>query len=158
MLIYLVRHAHAVEGKDDAARALSRKGRDQIRVVAKFLRAGEAWNTREFWHSPMVRSVDTAKLLGKRLKVRGTFTLVSGLLHEDDPKIMAKKLNRLRRTIAIVGHEPHLSALATLLLTGSAQPPRVVLKKCAVLALERKGRRWSVRWLVSPEIISTAGR
>lgn len=154
MQIYLIRHAHALEGKDDAARPLSKKGRGQIRAMARFLRHGGALETHEFWHSPLVRSVDTAQLLARGLKVRGTFTLVAGLLHDDDPAILAKKLNQQRQPVALVGHEPQLSALASLLLTGRAKPPVLVLKKCAVLALEKDGRRWAVRWQVSPEILS----
>lgn len=153
MKIYLIRHAHAVEGKDDAARALSKKGRGQIRAMARFLRGNAALGTRDFWHSPLVRSFDTARLLARGLKVRGTFSLVAGLLHDDDPAVMAKKLNQLRQPVAVVGHEPHLSALASLLVAGRAQPPLFVLKKCAVLALEKDGRRWLVRWQVSPEVV-----
>jgi phosphohistidine phosphatase len=153
MLIYLIRHAHSLEGKDDAARPLSRKGRGQIHAMARFLRRGGALGTHEFWHSPLVRSVDTARLMAKGLKVRATFNLVAGLLHDDDPAIMAKKLNQQRQPVALVGHEPHLSALASLLVAGRPKPPRFVLKKCAVLALERTGRTWAVRWQVSPEML-----
>lgn len=153
MLIYLIRHAHALAGKDDAARPLSKKGRAQVRAMARFLRKSAALGTHEFWHSPLVRSVDTARLLARGLEVRGTFSLVTGLLHDDDPAILAKKLNQLRQPVAVVGHEPHLSALASLLVTGRAKPPAFVLKKCAVLALEKEGRRWAVRWQVSPEVL-----
>ena len=48
MQIYLVRHAHAIDGEDDDARPLSAKGRKQIRRVAAFLRGNEALMTREF--------------------------------------------------------------------------------------------------------------
>lgn len=153
MLIYLIRHAHALEGKDDAARPLSAKGRGQIRLMARFFRRTGALDTREFWHSPLVRSVDTAQLLAKGLKVRGTFTLVAGLLHDDDPAVMASKLGQQRQTVAVVGHEPHLGALATLLIAGRAKPARFGLKKCAVLALERQGRGWTVLWQVSPGML-----
>jgi phosphohistidine phosphatase len=150
MEIYLIRHAHALDGENDAARPLGKKGRRQIRSMARFLRQSGALRTKEFWHSPLVRSADTAKLLVKRLGIRGELTLVSGLLHEDDPAIMARRLNKVRRPVAVVGHEPHLSALASLLVAGKARPAIFVLKKCAVLALEKQGQRWAVRWQVSP--------
>lgn len=153
MQIYLVRHAHALDGKDDAARPLSKKGRQQIRAVARFLRGNGALATREFWHSPLVRARDTAEDLVQHLKVRAKLVEVDGLLHSDDPAIMAKRLNALKRPVAVVGHEPHLSALASVLLSGHAKPALVMLKKCAVLALERKGKRWTVRWQVAPEVL-----
>lgn len=153
MQIYLIRHAHAREGEDDAARPLSKKGRAQIRLTARFLRRSGVLATREFWHSPLVRSVDTARLLVEGLRVRAKRELISGLLHDDNPAILARRLNQLRRPVALVGHEPHLSALASLLIAGRPQPPVVLLKKCAVLALERQGRRWRVRWQISPEML-----
>jgi phosphohistidine phosphatase len=153
MQVYLIRHAHALAGEDDAARPLSRKGRAQIRAMARFLRRSGSLATREFWHSPLVRAVDTAQLLAKRLDGRIRLKRVAGLLHDDPPAIMAKKLNRQRRPVAVVGHEPHLSALASVLMAGKSKPALVVLKKCAVLALERDGRRWAVRWQVSPDTL-----
>lgn len=153
MQIYLIRHAHAVDGQDDAARPLSKKGRAQIRAMARFLRGNGALATREFWPSPLVRAVDTADLLVKRLRIRGKLTRVAGLLADDTPEIMAKRLGRVRRPVAVVGHEPHLSALASVLMAGRAKPPLVVLKKCAVLALEKQGNRWAVRWQISPETL-----
>ena len=153
MHIYLVRHAHADDGKDDAARPLSDKGTKQIRRVGKMLRDTEAFEAKEIWHSPLVRSRDTAVLLAKRLGSEAKLVEVSGLLHDDDPQIMARKLGEARRPVAVVGHDPHLSALATLLVCGKAKPSRFVLKKCAVLRLEREDGGWSVRWQVSPETV-----
>ena len=150
MEVYLIRHAHALDGKNDAVRPLSAKGRKQIRAVGRFLRRNDALATHEFWHSPLVRAADTARRLVARLKIRGRLRRVSGLLHDDDPAIMARRLNKLRRPVALVGHEPHLSALASVLVGGKAAPPIFVLKKCAVLALEKHGKRWTARWQVSP--------
>ena len=153
MQICLIRHAHAVEGEDDAARPLSKRGREQIRMMGRFLRETGALTAREFWHSPLVRARDTAVLLAKRLKVRAKLIQVAGLLYSDNPAVMAKRLGKIRRPVAMVGHEPHLSALASLLAAGSAKPPLFDLKKCAVVALERTRGRWAVVWQVSPEVI-----
>jgi phosphohistidine phosphatase len=150
MEIYLIRHAHALKGENDAARPLGKKGRKQIRAMGRFLRRSGALHTTDFWHSPLVRSADTAELLVERLGIRGKLRLVSGLLHEDNPAIMARRLDQVRRPVAVVGHEPHLSALASLLVAGQATPSIFVLKKCAVLALEKHGQRWNARWQVSP--------
>src|SRR5688572_17586606 len=154
MKIYLVRHAHAVDGEDDDARELSAKGRKQIRQMAAFLRWNEEFGTREFWHSPAVRAQDTAERLAARLKTKAKLVEVEGLRHGDDPAILARKLKTLRRPVAIFGHEPHLSALASLLLSGRAAPPFFVLRKGAVLCLERTGKHWAVCWQVGPELLS----
>jgi phosphohistidine phosphatase len=150
MQVFILRHAHAADGADDAARPLSVKGRRQVRRMAAFLKRGERMPAREFWHSPLVRARDTALLLGARLGGEVKLVEVAGLESAANPAIMARRLQKVQRPVVVVGHEPHLSALATLLLTGRTEPPVLDLKKGAVAALERTGRRWALLWLVSP--------
>lgn len=154
MRVFLIRHAHAVDAADDAVRPLSTKGRAQVRALAKFLRGNEAFAPEEIWHSPLVRSRETAVLLAKHLKLDAPLKLTPGLEPEDDPRAAAKKIAAARNAIAMVGHEPQLSAVASLLVAGRAEPVAFAMKKCAVLALERDGPNWIVRWHVSPEVIT----
>jgi phosphohistidine phosphatase len=153
MIVYLIRHAHALDGDDDAARPLSAKGRKQIRRMAALLKRAGLIETREFWHSPLVRARDTAALLAGEIRIKAKLVEVANIEPFAPPQKMAARLRKVRQSVVVVGHEPHLSALATLLLGGDAAQPRVVMKKCAVLALERTGRNWAVRWLISPETI-----
>ena len=159
MQIHLIRHAHAVEGKDDAARLLSKRGRKEIRIIGRFLRKRTGLGTREFWHSPLVRSRDTARLLGQELKIRAKLKQVNGLEHSDRPAVMARRLGKLRRPVAVVGHEPQLGALISLLVAGAAKPSLFILEKCSVTTLERTpGRRWSVCGQISPATIKRRRR
>lgn len=151
--VYLIRHAHAEDGKIDAARPLSAKGRQQIRRIARLLREARALEAAEFWHSPLERSRATAVLLAKQVRSAAPLIEASGLKPEDDPGTLARKLGDARRPIAVVGHDPHLSALASLLVAGAAEPPRFRLKKCAVLRLDRATGGWTVRWQISPELV-----
>jgi phosphohistidine phosphatase len=150
MLIYLIRHAHALDGADDAARPLSAKGRRQADRVGRWLRRGRRFEARELWHSPLVRAQETAAILALRTGGKRQLREVAAAGPGADPATLAGKLADTRRSVAVVGHEPHLSALATRLLAGRAAAPLVVMKKGAVLALERAGRRWTACWLVSP--------
>jgi phosphohistidine phosphatase len=152
--LFLVRHAHALDGLDDAARPLSAKGRAQVKRLGKFLRASGAFAPDEIWHSPLVRARDTAALLARALRSAAPLRAVTGLRSADDPRRIARRLAKTRRALALVGHEPHLSALASLLVAGEAEPPILEMKKCAVLALERDATRWVVRWQVSPELLA----
>ncbi len=158
MQIYLIRHAHAEDGEDDAARRLSAKGRRQAGKMAAFLKKGGLVSAREFWHSPLVRARQTAELLAEKLGTNPKLVAMAGLEPWVDPARLAKRLDKVRRPVAVVGHEPHLSTLATLLVTGCARPPVVVMKKCAVLALECTDHGWVVRWLLSPEEAGTKQR
>jgi phosphohistidine phosphatase len=154
MLLHLIRHAHALDGDDDAARPLSGKGRTQVRRIAALLRASGVFAPAEIWHSPLVRARQTAELFARRLTLDAPRRAVAGLTPEDDPRLMVKRLAREGRALALVGHDPHLSALASLLVAGVAAPPVFALKKCSVLALEREAGRWVVRWHVSPELLA----
>lgn len=152
MHLFLIRHAHALDGANDALRPLSPKGRRQVKQLAGFLRRAGAFDPTEIWHSSLVRAVETADLLVRRLTARLVRRPVADLAPEADPRRLVRRLARSKVGVALVGHEPHLSALASLLVTGRRSPPVFVLKKCSVLALERSGRRWGVCWQISPEL------
>lgn len=47
MHLYLIRHAHALDGDDDAARPLSPKGRKQVRKLAGLLQDADAFDAGE---------------------------------------------------------------------------------------------------------------
>ena len=153
MELSLIRHAHALESAFDEIRPLSPRGRKQIRTLARWLRATKAFAPADYWHSHLLRATDTAAQLVSRLRSRTPRRLVKGLAPWDDPAVIAARLSRRRKSLALVGHEPHLSALASLLVTGRTHPPVFICRKCSVLALERIESRWLVRWQVSADLL-----
>jgi phosphohistidine phosphatase len=154
MRIYLIRHAHAVDETEDSKRPLSRRGIGQTRDLARFLKPAGRFEPKEIWHSSLVRSRQTAELLEEHLTLDAPLILVPDLEPEDDPQHLARRLKDAGRAVAVVGHEPHLSALASLLVTGRPTPPVFVMKKAAILALEGAGSYWVVRWHWSPKLIT----
>jgi phosphohistidine phosphatase len=151
--LYLIRHAHAVAAGEDPLRPLSPRGRAQVAQLAAFFRANGRLRLVEIWHSPLVRSRETATLLAQGLDFFGPLVETAGLEPEDEPRAILGRVTGAPDGLAIVGHEPHLNALASLLMRGVDRPPRFELKKGACLALERDGNAWQVRWLVDPELI-----
>lgn len=154
MHVYLIRHAHAVDAHEDPERPLSKRGQEQVRALATFLKGSAAFQPAEFWHSSLARSKQTAQLLAQRLRLAAPLTLMPDLEPEDDPRAVARRIKATSHALAIVGHEPHLSALASLLVAGKAQPPVFIMKKSALLALEGIESHWMVRWHLSPEVIA----
>ncbi len=165
MLLYLIRHAHAVKEEEDPVRPLSARGRDDVRRLAVFLQANHALAAAQLWHSPLLRARETAELLATALGMEGTLVETGDLLPEDEPETVARRIHAFPqgRSLALVGHEPHLSRLATLLLRGKTQPAAVDFRKGAVLALgptgdhhRRTGEpRWDVKWLLTPSLLPT---
>ena len=121
--------------------------------MARLLRKTDALPLTELWHSPLARSRETAELLSEELGVDAKLTQVDGIEGDDDPATIAGRLKTRRTPVAMVGHEPHLSALLSLLVAGAAEPRRFILKKAAIVALERVDGNWAVRWQVSPKIV-----
>ena len=154
MILYLIRHAHAVDADENPQRPLSEKGTRQVAALAAFLHRSALFQPAEFWHSPLLRSRQTAALLAQRMRLAAPQMLMPDLEPEDDPAAVARRIKVTPHPLAIVGHEPHLSALATLLVTGTVRFPVFVMKKCSALALEGAGGEWSVRWHISPDLFA----
>lgn len=168
MPLYLVRHAHAVSEAENRQRPLSENGRAQVRTLAAFLRGNNQFTPAFVWHSPLARARETAELLLIGIASEAALVETPGLLPENDPQEIATRLDSISSAInvAIVGHQPHLGALASLLLRGKPSPEVVDFRKGAVLTLERtddthkkNGRpRWRTCWFVTPELLMTKPR
>ena len=163
MHVFLVRHAHAVTAEENPLRPLSSRGRAEALRIATFLRGSPAFRPAQYWHSPLARAAATASVLAATIDPEALRVETADLLPEDDPEAMAHRLAEYptAHELALVGHEPHLSALATLLVRGRPHPVQFALRKGAVVALERTPRthkrdnlpRWRVRWHLSPELL-----
>jgi len=163
MLLHLLRHAHAVAEIENPKRPLSTRGLGELTRLGRFLKPTACFNPAQVWHSPLARSAQTAEMIVAHLGLDVVMVETPGLLPEDDVEIMAERLAAFPPNfeLALVGHEPHLSALASLLVRGKASPVLFDLKKSALLTLEltrgehkKTGRpRWRVRWQVAPELL-----
>ena len=120
MTVYLIRHGIAEpRGPDlpDPDRALTPKGTRRVRQVARGLRRQGVVLDR-LYHSPWRRAVETAELLAPL--VAGE-TVVSPWLAEPPSPALLEHLEG--EEVALVGHEPWLSALLAWLVHGGDVPP-----------------------------------
>jgi len=162
-MIFLIRHAHAVDISEDPLRPLSLRGVDECIQLVHFFRVNGALPALQVWHSPLRRSQETADRLAAGLAPDSVRLEAPGLLPDDDPEEMARRLDAVppEAAIAVVGHEPHLSRLASLLVRGKAKPVLFDFPKATVLALHRTDTathktghpRWRVRWMVTPALL-----
>jgi phosphohistidine phosphatase len=139
MMLYIMRHGLAEEPTpkgDDAARKLTAKGIDKIRKAAAGMRAtGLAFNL--ILTSPITRAVETAEIVAGELggpKPRPLPELSTGASPTNALETLVKQ--RLPESVLVVGHEPTLSRLASLMLTGSSESVAIKLKPGGVIALE----------------------
>lgn len=131
MKLLLVRHAAAVPGGTpgvpDGERPLTPKGRAKFSAAAKGL-ARIAHRPDVLLTSPLPRARATAEIAARAFK-RIEPTIEPALAHESlDGIVAALGTHAPGATVAVVGHEPTLSALLARLL-GAAHGERLAFKK-----------------------------
>ena len=139
MELFLVRHAIAVpsaEDRPDAERPLTDDGRRRFGQVVRGLdRLGIRLD--RVVHSPWTRAVQTAELLHRVLD--GESAVEPALAREPDAELIGRLAFGER--VAAVGHEPWMSELLALLVTGSkSHAGRLGFKKGQVAWLEGEAR------------------
>jgi phosphohistidine phosphatase len=148
-MIYLMRHADALSDEVNPVRPLSNRGREQVARVCAALRKFPGFKPGEILHSSLERSRETAELLAHGLKLSAPLVPTKGIEPDDDPGKIAAVLEAGRGDVLVVGHEPFLGVLASLMVHGPQRSGVYFpFPKAGVLALSRDGKRWRSEWLV----------
>jgi phosphohistidine phosphatase len=166
MNLYIIRHAIAVdrgtpEYEDDSQRPLTDKGKKKMRQIAKGLQTlGVDFDL--ILSSPYVRAKETAEILAEVLKTKTAVAFSENLIPMGDPDLLIAEMNEKYNvnSIALVGHEPHLSTLISLLVSDSASLD-MTLKKGGVCRLSaddlHHNRKAALEWLLTPGILVEIG-
>lgn len=165
--VYLLRHALAVERGEgdpqaDAERPLTVAGRRKLRRVAAAMRAmGISFDA--VISSPLVRARQTADVIVRGLRMKCEVRLTANLAPGASPAALVRELKSLKaelESVLLVGHEPDLSGLASLWLTGGAGLA-MTFKKSGLcrLNVERLGARRcaTLEWLLPPRLSELMG-
>jgi len=159
MKLYLLRHAEAAEREDsryksDAARPLTAKGLQRAKQLAHALRQMHV-NLDLILSSPLVRARATAEILEHGMRLPGRLEITPHLAPEGDPAELFNQIHQVRpvpESVMLVGHEPYLSQLISLLCTGGGELG-LTLKKCGLCRLEvetlRLTRCATLEWLIT---------
>jgi len=143
MLLLLVRHAQAAEQDearypDDALRPLVARGRKvQRRVTRQLVKRGLV--PARILSSPWKRAWQTARILQREAGLpRSARVPCEALAAPPDLAALAREVDETgpEEIIALVGHEPWMSELAALLLTGRGDSPRIAFPKSGVMGIE----------------------
>jgi phosphohistidine phosphatase len=138
--IFLMRHGDAEIGDVDSKRRLSDEGRAEAYLAGEFLlRLGEAPSA--ILHSELRRSKETAQIAARRLGKGIKLSLSHGLLPGDPVSPFADRLLGEPGDVMVVGHQPFVSSLAALLLTGAQEGLRIKFPTGAIACFERLGER-----------------
>jgi phosphohistidine phosphatase len=166
MDLYIIRHAIAVdegapEYEEDSLRPLTDKGKKKMRQIAKGLRAlGTDFDL--ILSSPYVRAKETAEILADVFRVKAEISFSDNLIPMGDPDLLIAEMNEkyTANSIALVGHEPHLTALIGLLVSENVNVD-MTLKKGGVCRLSADDlhhtRKATLEWLLTPGILVELG-
>ncbi len=137
MNLYLIRHASARHPDkifhDDSKRPLDKKGFLQATTMLEYLtQMGVKFDY--LCSSPYLRALQTAKPLKSIAKNK---QIITSTLVSFDFQALIEELKGLKNgnTIALVGHEPYMSSLASYILTGREHHLNIRFKKAAVMHL-----------------------
>jgi phosphohistidine phosphatase len=162
----LIRHGIAVEQEEwkgtDADRPLTERGAKRVAQVA----SGLQWlgvKPTAILSSPLLRAADTAKIVHTVLNVRSSVRSIDELLPAASPELLITVLQRLPPDCCVlcVGHEPHLSRTAGMLLTGKPTTA-FAFKKAGACLLEVtvpvKPGKALLRWWMGPAQLRALGK
>jgi phosphohistidine phosphatase len=165
MNLYLLRHGIAEDlpqkpGGHDRDRALTPEGeRKLLRVVQAMEAMGLAFDL--VLSSPYLRARQTAELVAENLKPHPKVEFSQTLEPGNSPVAVLKLVERLSPApgeLLMVGHEPNLSEILSLLTTGDSRL-QVTMKKAGLCKLTAEAfaprRCATLEWLLTPKLMGT---
>jgi phosphohistidine phosphatase len=160
MKIYLLRHAIAADRDpdrypDDSLRPLTVQGRKKMIKVADALN-NMGLQVDLILSSPFVRARQTAEIARKSLHLKkDRLLLIDALAPAGNPGNLIAEIQAKYTVdkLLLVGHEPDLSNLISLLLSGDTSIP-ITMKKAGICCLSIEqlvaGKCAALEWLINP--------
>jgi len=164
MNLFILRHGLAVEPgtagfAKDSDRPLTPKGERKLWKIAEAmedLEIGLDW----ILSSPYLRARQTAEIVAEALDLKKKLELCEALTPGGNPARLIEAINGQKpspENLLLVGHEPYLSELISMLISGSSDIP-ITMKKAGLckLAVEslRHGQCATLEWLLTPKQMS----
>jgi len=163
MILYILRHGIAEDtpvGGDDGARKLTPKGREKMHAAAEGMRNfGLKFDS--ILTSPLARATETAEIVAAAYANTPPPQVLPALATGVQAPDVAAALRSFakQKHVMIVGHEPQLSAVASIVLTGSPTGAHLELKKGGCVALHVPSRPdkggAQLLWLLTPRQLRT---
>ena len=156
MRVYLMQHGKPVPKEEDPDRPLLNQGKGDVEKVSEFLKKSGV-KVGEAYHSGKTRARQTAEIMVSHTNPGLDAKERAGLSPLDEVKEIASQIKGADKDLLIAGHLPHLAKLASLLVSGEEAIPVVKFQQGGVVCLEKDEEgRWSVAWMVVPEMIKSS--
>jgi phosphohistidine phosphatase len=162
MTLYFLRHAIAVDRAEwkgaDSQRPLTKDGVRKMRKAAKGLKhLGIAFD--RILTSPYRRAYDTAQIVADAFKARKKLKVIKALASDGNPEKLVRHLALdylSEANLLLVGHEPYLSRLVSVLI-GSSRPLSLEWKKGGLCRLDADSLQYGpcakLEWWIPPKLL-----
>jgi phosphohistidine phosphatase len=147
---------HGTPGVAEAERPLTPEGRKKTAQAARGLKRLDL-GFNEIYTSPLPRALQTAEIVTEALRL-GKPKILDALLPGTPARHLLEEIRSLStESPLLVGHEPLLSAAVSTAVCGAAKGS-FELKKAGLALVEIEKSGASLKLLLSPFVLRTAGR
>jgi phosphohistidine phosphatase len=163
MELFILRHAIAEDRtlhpvRNDSERPLTAKGEKRMWRLTEGMKVMDL-SFDLILSSPFARAKRTAEIVAEAFRLRKALGFSQNLVPDGNPKELIEeiKVNHGKsKRILLVGHEPYLSRLISLLVSGDTSIA-ITLKKAGLCKLSidvlQYGQCATLEWLVTPGIL-----
>ena len=167
MELFILRHAiavpHGTRGYErDGERPLTPKGEKRMKQIAEVLRALDL-SFDLLLSSPLTRARQTAEIVARAFDAKTKLKFTEHLAVGGDPRALVDEVAATYGSferVMLVGHEPYLSDLIAVLLSGEATLS-ITMKKGGLCKLTvdalHYGRCATLEWLLTPGVMARIG-
>ena len=132
MDLFILRHGKAGKssgGSDDAARALTREGKKEVKRIAQWMKAQD-FSFDIIATSPLQRALETATVIASELGQKDKLATWDELAPGGDPDTVCYKAAQQGNDtrVLVIGHEPGLSRLISMIISGNPDSPIIITK------------------------------
>jgi len=149
--VYLVQHGEAKPETEDPSRPLTDCGREGVQRVAQHAAALKL-PVSEIHHSGKLRARQTAEILAAALAPGRGVRQMDGLAPGDDPAKARAVVESAVEPLMLVGHLPHLSRLASMLLAGDPERHIIQFRNGGIVCLVKSEGGWLLQWVLTAEL------
>jgi len=163
MLLYLLRHGDAGDSllspTQDAARKLTSIGKDKTRAVMRAARDMKFTPPAAIASSPLTRAQETANIAMEEFAPNAHFEETRVIVPEAEMERTMQYVQSMIEkygSLMLVGHDPHMTSFASLLVSGSTRPA-IEMKKSTlaifeILELDSMRMRGLLKCLLPPKV------
>jgi phosphohistidine phosphatase len=162
----LLRHGIAADRDEwegsDTDRPLTERGAKRVVQVAAGLDRLDVQPTHVL-SSPLIRAIETAKIVHSALQVRSAVRIVEELVPDASPDRLLSVLHDLtpESFVVCVGHEPHLGKVASVILAGKPSEafPFKKAGACLIeLSIPVRPGQGVLKWWLTPGQLRAIGK